>query len=130
MAIPKLTDSSGSNAVTFTRGEQFPYAIDPYIANQTYEYTRDKYAIVRINGSAQRHFKIVVNNETATTSTALKLFFGTTVNWMENTFRYYPDKDVAAYRTVRLTSPFFRNEQIATPTSGKLYNIDIECKEE
>jgi len=130
MAIPKLTDASGGNAVTFTRGESFPLNDYPYQANQDVEYTRDRYAIVRENGDPQRYFNIVVNNETATISGDVKDFFRTTIEYMNNTFRYYPDKDVASYRTVRLTKPSIQNDLIMSPSSDKRYYIAIECKEE
>jgi len=130
MAIPKLTDAAGGNTVTFTRGESFPLNDYPYLANQDVEYTRDKYAIVRENGSPQRYFNIVVNNETATVSGSVKDFFRTTIEYMKNTFRYYPDKDVASYRTVRLTKPSIQNDLISSPSDDKRYNIEIQCKEE
>ena len=86
---------------------------------------------MRTNGSAKRVFKIVVNGETSTTAAALELLFGTYVEFMANTFRYYPDKDSGAYRTVRLTKPTFKNEWDGRSTdTNKLFNIQIDCKEE
>ena len=131
MAIPKLTDSSGSNAVTFTRGEAFPFQEDPYVGNQIIEYTRDGYGIVRTNGSAKRHFKIVVRGENSTTALGLEVLFGTYVDWMANTFRYYPDKDLSPYRTVRLTKPTIKSEWDGrSPSTDKLFDIQIDCREE
>ena len=130
MAVPKLSDSAGANAVTFTRGETFAFDIDPWEANQDTEYTRDKYAIVRKNGSAKRRFVISVENETATVSTGVNLLFGSYVDWQMNTFRYYPDATAGTYRTVRLTKKSIVNRREKSPISSKRYTIVIECMEE
>lgn len=131
MAIPKLTDSSGANAVTFTKGEAFPFQEDPYVGNQVSHMTRDGYARVRKNGDAKRLFQIVVNGENSTVAAGLELLFGSYVDWMVNTFRYYPDATSGTYRTVRLTKPSIVNEWDGkSPSTDKMFHIVIECKEE
>ena len=82
-------------------------------------------------GDAKRRFKIVVNNENSTVAAGLELLFGTYVDWMMNTFRYYPDKTSGTYRTVRLTKPTIINEWDGkSPSTDKMFHIVIDCREE
>ena len=107
MSIPKLTTSDGSTySVTFTRGHQFPWAYYADVANQQSEYTRDGYGIVRINGDEKEVARIHIKYETETIATQVNALFGSSyVNFMVNTFRYYPNKDSGSYKNMRLIKP-------------------------
>ncbi|MBW1726894.1 MAG: hypothetical protein JRJ62_04800 [Deltaproteobacteria bacterium] len=132
MSIPKLTTSDGSTySVTFTRGHQFPWGYYSDKGNQEIEYTRDGYGIVRKNGDEKKIAKIHIKNETESVATQVNtLFSASYVDFMMNTFRYYPNKDSGNYYTMRLTKPVIINQALDTPVSSRLYEFIIEAKEE
>ena len=131
LSSPKLTTSDGSTyTVTCTRGHAYPWDYFQYKPNQDIEYTRDGLGMVRKNGDAKRATVITIHAETYTIAAQIyTLFTSTYVDYMMNTFRFYPNKDSGTYYNMRLTGAY-EMRLIESIPNNERFDITIPCREE
>lgn len=126
---PKFTNTAESITFEPSMGVTFPVQEEIFEAVQ--QSGRANGGQIRVAdwnpGTALQFFDITLRNMTLTEKTSLfALFQDSSVNYMENTWKYFPDASSGTFFTVRLSSPIIN----VIETSEGRFTVSLQFREQ